>query len=55
MIERLDSYIKAVWGKYGLWGFVLIIAVALAVVIVAALVLGIDVAGAVNRWLGVGG
>ena len=53
MMERLDRYVTALWGKYGIWGFVLIVAVLLVVVVVAALVLGVDVGGYINRLLGV--
>lgn len=53
MLQRLDTYIKAVWKRYALWGFVLIVVVTLAVLTWLQLVLGVDVSGYVNRLLGV--
>ena len=52
MMERFDRYVKAIWDKMGLYGFVLIVAVILAVLVVAALVLGVDVGGYINGLLG---
>lgn len=53
MMERFDRYVKAIWDKMGIWGFVIIVAVLLVVVVVASLVLGVDVGGYLNRLLGV--
>lgn len=49
---RFDRYVKAIWEKMGLWGFVIIVAVLLAVLVVAALVLKVDVGGYINNLLG---
>jgi hypothetical protein len=53
MMERFDRYVKAIWEKMGLYGFIIIVAVILAVLVVAALVLGVDIGGYINRLLGV--
>jgi len=52
MMERFDRYVAALWAQYKIWGFVIIVAVLLVVLVVAALVLGVDVGGYVNRLLG---
>lgn len=48
MIERLDGYIKAIWGQYKIWGFVLIFVLLLG----AAYLFGVDLGGYFNRLLG---
>lgn len=48
MWARVDSYIKAIWGRYGLWGFVLIAVLLLG----AAYLFGVDLGGYFNRLLG---
>lgn len=50
-MPNLDGYIKAVWKKYAIWGFVTIVAV-LVIVVTWLQWLGVDVAGYVNRWMG---
>lgn len=48
MWARLDSYVKAIWGRYGLGGFVVIAVLLLG----AAYLFGVDLGGWVNRLLG---
>lgn len=48
MLERFDRYVAAIWGKYGIWGFVLIALLLLG----AAYLFGVDVGGYVNGLLG---
>lgn len=52
MWQRFDSYIKAIWIEYKIWGFVLIFVLLLG----AAWIFGVDLGGFVNaawqRWLG---
>ena len=51
MWQRLDSYVKAIWDKYKIWGFVLA-----GVAVLCALTwlqwLGVDFVGYVNDWMG---
>lgn len=49
MMDRLDRYVKAIWDKMGLWGFVLIAVLLLG----AAYLFGVDVGAWANRLLGV--
>lgn len=46
-----DKFIVPLWKEYKLWGFLIMIAVLLVILVVAALVLGVDIGGFVNRWL----
>lgn len=50
MMERFDRYVAALWGKYGIWAFVLIAVLLLG----AAYLFGVDLGGYVNRLLGAG-
>lgn len=50
-MQKLDGYIKAIWGRYAIWGFVLLVVVAVAVLTWLQW-LGVDVAGYVNDWMG---
>lgn len=52
-MERFDRYVAAVWGRYGLKGIAIVVAMVVVVVgLAAALVwfFGVDVAGLV-RWV----
>lgn len=49
MMERFDRYVKAIWDKYGIWAFVLIIVLLLG----AAYLFGVDLATFFNNLLGV--
>jgi hypothetical protein len=47
-MNRFDRYVSALWQEYKLWGFVVLVVLAVAI----AYIFGIDVGGYVNRWLG---
>lgn len=51
MMERFDRYVKAIWGQYKIWGFILIALLLLG----AAYVFGVDLGGYINNLLGVKG
>lgn len=51
-MNRFDRYMAALWGEYKIWGFVIVVALILIVLVVAALVLGVDIGAYVNKWLG---
>lgn len=51
-MPNLDKYIKAIWSRYAIWGFVLLLVVALGALTWLQLVLGVDVRGAINAWMG---
>ncbi len=47
-MNRFDTYVKALWTEYKIWGFVIVF-----VLIVAALYLfKVDVGQFINNWLG---
>lgn len=50
-----EKFIVPLWKEYKIWGFVIVVAVLLVVLVVAALVLGVDVGGYINNLLGVKG
>lgn len=51
-MSRFDRYVAAIWGQYKIWGFAIVLVLVLITLVVASMVLGVDVGGFVNRWLG---
>ncbi len=49
ILTKADEYIRAIWSKTGLWGFIIIGVLLLA----AAYIFGVDLGGWLNNLLGV--
>lgn len=50
--NRFDRYMAALWGEYKIWGIVIAVVLIMVVLVVASALLGVDIGGYVNRWLG---